>query len=69
MSEAYFEGQYRSTTYTAYCPECKLEMVSRPNTENANKDFIDCILCGDKIENQQRIVYVWQDPKYTTASC
>lgn len=69
MSEAYFEKQYKSTTYTAYCSECKLEMTSLPDTEGANKDFVDCILCGGKLENHQRVVDVWQDPKYTTASC
>ncbi len=65
MTDAYFEKQYKSTSRVANCFDCNMEMISLSNTAES----IDCIICGNKLENKQRIVDVYQDPKYTTTSC
>ncbi len=67
MPEAYFEKQYKSTFHMSYCSECGLNSVHLPLPND--KNFINCSGCGCRLEISQRIVDVWQDPKYTTASC
>lgn len=64
ITDAYFTEQYKSTSYTAYCPECSMRIL----TFNGS-DSIDCVLCGNELENSQITVDVFQDPKYTTTSC
>jgi len=65
MSEPYFEELYKSTHCIAYCSDCSMSMVSLPD----DTGFVDCAICCNKLENNQTLIDVWQDPKYTTASC
>ena len=64
MTGAYFTKQYKSTSYAAYCPACNLRIVAFNDA-----DFVDCDICGSKLESNRIVIDVWQDPKYTTASC
>ncbi len=67
MPEEYFEKQYKSTMGMSCCEKCGLNEIrlSMPD----DKSSINCTECGCKLEFSQRIIDVWQDPKYTTASC
>lgn len=64
MSEPYFKQEYKTTSYNSYCPECDSHLISL-----VDDDFVDCFICGKKLENFQVVVNVFQDPKYTTVSC
>lgn len=77
MSESYFEGQCKPTSciancfdcnmklinYVAYCSECECDIAT------TEAGFVNCTICGDKLENHRQVVYDLQDPKYTTYSC
>ncbi len=63
MSEDNIEKQEVFTSYVGYCSECE---CSIPTTE---ADFVNCTICGDKLENHRQMSSPWLDPKYTTRSC